>query len=165
MAYPRVNISYKGGEYYLTWIRTDSIKNYSPITQVYGVCFDSNKKILIARSSNEAQWQIPGGTPEKGETYKQTLKRELLEETDVEVEDIKILGVQRVEVPNQPKRIHYQLRCICNIKHLLAQTADPAKGKVWERKLVESNEVTKYVKWGKTGEAIFTDAIKLHTSS
>ena len=113
------DIIYKGQTYHLTWIKTDSLDNYSPITQVYGVCFDNEGNILIARSSESAQWQIPGGTPEENETIEQTLKRELLEEVDIEVKDIKVLGVQKVEVPNEPDKTHHQVRCICTIKKLL----------------------------------------------
>ncbi|KKQ75388.1 MAG: hypothetical protein US96_C0012G0017 [Candidatus Woesebacteria bacterium GW2011_GWB1_38_5b] len=154
-------ITHKGQQYDLTWIRTDSLEKYSPITQVYGVCFDDKGQILICREGNEASWIIPGGHPEAGETIEQTLQRELLEEVDIKVKDIKILGVQKVEVPSNPEATHFQVRCICKIDELLPQTPDPASGKVWERKLVPVEQINDYVKWGKTGEAIFSDAINL----
>lgn len=164
MNYPQDNIVNKGHAYHLTWIKASTLENYSPITQVYGVCFDDNGNILIGRSSETSQWQIAGGTPEKGETIVQTLKRELFEEIDVEVKDIKVLGVQKVEIPNEQNKTHYQVRCVCKIKKLLPQTPDPANGKTWERKFIPASEVTKHVKWGKTGESMFRDAIELNRS-
>lgn len=47
------------------------------------------------------------------------------------------------------------------IDQLLPQTPDPDNGKIAERKFVPSNEVTSWVKWGVTGDALFKDAIIL----
>ncbi len=38
--YPQNVISYRGLKYRLTLIKTNSLENFSPITQVYGICFD-----------------------------------------------------------------------------------------------------------------------------
>lgn len=149
-------------QYIHSWIKTDSIENYSPITQVYGICFNDEGQILIARSSATASWQIPGGHPENNEKINQTLQRELIEEVDIEVEKIKLLGVQKVEVVDYPDKTHYQVRCICKIKKLNPQTIDPANGSIWERKFVDQNEINEYVKWGSEAEKMFEDAINLN---
>ncbi len=162
MKYPQDIYLYKGTKVTNTWIKTDDIKNYSPITQVYGIVFNDNGEILVCRESKEGSWIIPGGHPEEGESIEDTLKRELLEEVDVEVEGIKPLGVQKVIFPdNDPDKAIYQVRCVAKLKKLNPQTPDPANDSTWERKFVPASEVTNYVKWGKTGEAIFRDAIKL----
>ncbi|MBP8590953.1 NUDIX domain-containing protein [Candidatus Shapirobacteria bacterium] len=115
--------------------------------------------MLITRTSEKDQWQIPGGRPEKGETREQTLERELLEEADAKVKNIKIIGAQKVEIINSPVKTHYRGRCACAIEKILPQTAGPAENRIWERRLVPARQVTRYVKWG-VGKAIFNDAIK-----
>jgi len=148
----------------LTWIRTDDVSKYSPITQVYGVIFNEKGEILICRGSNTADWQIPGGSPEKGETIEQTLKREIEEEADVLIKQIVPLGVQRVEyLESSDKAIHYQARFVALVDKVLPQTLDPDPkiNKVWQRKFIPHEKIAEFVKWGKTGNALFVDAIKV----
>ena len=166
MNYHQDTYLYKGTIVTNTWIKTSEIEKYSPITQVYGVIFDDEGNILIGRESKYGSWIIPGGHPEKGESIEETLKRELLEEVDVEIENIKPLGVQKVTFPDDSdkNKAIYQVRCIAKLKKLNPQTPDPANGNTWEREYVLSNQITEYVKWGKTGEAMFNDAIELYFS-
>jgi hypothetical protein len=70
--------------------------------------------------------------------------------------------VQKVEPVDNPKEIAYQARCVCQIDELLPQTPDPDGGMMRERKFVPANEITKYIKWGKLGDAMFKDAIELY---
>lgn len=162
MDYPTNIYFFNGTQVKNTWIKTYEVEKYSPIRQVYGVVFNDKNEILICRSSKEKDWQIPGGSPEKGETIEETLKRELLEEVDIEVSNIKPIGVQEATLPDSPnKKPIYQVRCIAKLTKLLPQTSDPDSGNTWERKFVPANEITKYVKWGVTGEAMFKDAIEM----
>jgi ADP-ribose pyrophosphatase YjhB (NUDIX family) len=164
MKYPQDTYLYKGSKVMNTWIKTDNVESFSPVTQVYGICFNENGEILICRESKKGNWLIPGGHPEKGESIESTLQRELSEEVDVKVKNIKILGVQRVDIPDSPSKTHYQVRCICLIEKLLPQTPDPASGNTWERKLVPADKITEYVKWGVVGEQMFKNAIELEGS-
>ncbi len=135
------------------------------ITQVYAVVFDENGDILIGRESEEKGWVICGGSPEEGETIEETLRRELIEELDVTVNNIHLLGAQEVEWKKSEKakrsEKYYQIRMIADIDELLPQTIDPAHHIVWERKIVPASQITEYVSWGVIGEALFYDAIKL----
>lgn len=163
MKHPQDTYLYKGTRVTNTWIRTGDIEKYSPITQVYGIVFNNKGEILVCRESKEGGWIIPGGHPEEGESIEETLRRELLEEVDVEIDDIKPLGVQKATFPDDPDKSKaiYQVRCIAKVKKLNPQTPDPANGSTWERKFVSASKVTNYVKWGNTGKAIFWDAISL----
>lgn len=162
MTKPNQTIDWEGEKFSVTWIKTNSLKGITPITQVYGVCFNDKEQILIARRVGRENWAIPGGHPEKNETIEETLKREFIEEVDVKIKNIRLLGVQKVYPENKPKEYFYQVRCICEVDEMLPQTPDLDNGENWERKFVPSNEITKYVKWGITGDTMFKDAISLH---
>ena len=163
MKYPQNTYLYNGTKVTNTWIKTSDIKKYSPITQVYGIIFDDKDRILVGRDSKRGSWIIPGGHPEKGESIEETLKREVLEEVDVEIDDITHLGVQKATFPDDPDKSKaiYQARSIAKVKKLNPQTPDPANDSTWERKFVPADKISEYVKWGEAGDAMFKDAIEL----
>jgi mutator protein MutT len=66
-----------------------------PIAGVAGVIIHKNK-ILLTKRGNEpgyGKWGLPGGVVELGEKVDDAVKREVFEETGIEVETIKILTV------------------------------------------------------------------------
>ena len=165
MNYPTSSYTFNGLEVTMTWLKDNDLSKYLPITQVYGIVFNSKGEILVARETSEGKWQIPGGKPEKGETIEETIRRELLEEVDVKAGKIYPLGAQKTEVPNNPNKsegdLFYQLRCVVELDELLPQTPDPDRGNVWERMFVPVGKITEYIKWGETGNAMFEDAVAL----
>jgi ADP-ribose pyrophosphatase YjhB (NUDIX family) len=124
------------------WHKDTNFQYLNPITQVYGVCFDQGGKILILKEMNK-EWNIPGGKPESNETPIQTLKRELAEEVDVEIDKCRMIGY--FEVLSDSPTI-YQLRFACRVKKINLQTPDPASNFLNERKFVIPNEFFDYVK-------------------
>ncbi|HKW62274.1 MAG TPA: NUDIX hydrolase [Candidatus Acidoferrum sp.] len=58
-----------------------------PVVGVGGVIVDRGRTVLIRRGTEPllGQWSIPGGTIEIGETLDEAVRRELLEETGLEV--------------------------------------------------------------------------------
>jgi 8-oxo-dGTP diphosphatase len=59
-------------------------------------------KVLLIRRGREpfkGQWAIPGGRIEENETVEQCLKREMKEETNLDVEPIRLVGIY-----SDPKR-------------------------------------------------------------
>lgn len=151
--------SWNGQEITYTWLPTNDVEKYKPVTQVYGVCLDTQNKILLIK---DKRWQIPGGTPEAGELPAEVLKRELIEEAQVEVNELIPLGVQEVKYPNNPDKkqgdLFYQYRYIAFIKKINPTQPDPATGKEYERKFVSFDEIDDYVKWGAVGREMFRDA-------
>src|SRR3989344_5525913 len=91
-------ITYKDIPYQVTWIKSmqKDKDNISPIKQVYVLVIDSKTSVLICREDSTKDWQLPGGKPEAGESIKETLDRELLEEVDVTVQTIVDLGYNEV---------------------------------------------------------------------
>ncbi len=59
------------------------------------VIFKENQVLLIKRGKEpfKGQWSIPGGGLEYGETLEQGLKREVREETNIEIEILALLNV------------------------------------------------------------------------
>jgi len=163
IANPKTVIKSNGQDITLTWIKSNNLSTFKPYYQVYGILFNLTGEILLIQE--KGKWKIPGGTPKTDETDIDTLKRELVEESDVTVSKIFPLGAQKVEHPNNPNKeegsLYYQLRYVCLVNKLLPQTPDPDTGITNPRKYVPSNQVTEYVKWGKVGNALFTDAINL----
>jgi len=142
-----------------TWIPTNDLQSFKPVAQVYGVCLNNEGKILVIK---DKRWQIPGGTPETGETPEQTLKRELIEEAQVEIDKLMPLGVQEVSYPNNPDKeqgdLFYQYRYIARVQKINPSQPDPDTGKEYERKFVSFEEIDEYVQWGKVGQEMFKDA-------
>lgn len=65
--------------------------------------FDQNGSILILRRSeqsrsNPGMWELPGGKPNPGETFEESLRREVREETGFEVDLHQSAGTADQEV-------------------------------------------------------------------
>ncbi|MFA4826997.1 MAG: NUDIX domain-containing protein [Candidatus Shapirobacteria bacterium] len=143
-----------------TWIPTDDIKKFQPITQVYGVCLNAKNEALICREPGKTNWGLPGGTPEGEESPIETLEREFMEEVDVKLTQIEPIGVQKVTIPESP--IYYQARFYCRVKKILPQTLDPDTGLLYERQFVPILELNKYLNWGAIGDAIVKRTMEIN---
>lgn len=142
-----------GKEVILSFLEKGEIENYekiSPVTQVSGLCFTEDGKVLIV-SSKPGKWGIPGGKPEINESLEETLKRETMEESCVEIEKIKLLGFVKVHFEGNPNKNEgddfYQARCFAIVKKINPIKTDPATGIKFSRKFVLPEEFIRYVKW------------------
>jgi 8-oxo-dGTP diphosphatase len=82
-----------------------------PMVGVGGVIVSNGRALLVKRGSPplEGQWSIPGGLLEIGETLIEGVRRELLEETGLEVRPLDLIDVfERIELDGGGKaRYHY----------------------------------------------------------
>ncbi len=148
----------------ISWYETNDFSKIKNVSQCYGVCFDKKSKILIVK--NKGKWILPGGTPEKGETFEQTLIREVDEEADVNITNMMPIGYNKIkEMKNGKKSIFYQLRFVAKVSKIKKQTLDPATNTLFERKFINPKDFLSYTHWGKTGEAMIKRALKVNSIS
>ena len=84
-----------------------------PIIGVGGIVFHEDQILLVKRGNEPAlgQWSIPGGVVHTGETLKEAVVREVLEETHLEVEVLALAKVlERIfREPDGRVAYHYVL--------------------------------------------------------
>ena len=84
-----------------------------PIAAVGGIVWKGDDVLLIRRGKppREGEWSLPGGGQELGETLEAALKREVFEETGIEIRVIGLLTVVDAIFPDGAGRIrhHYTL--------------------------------------------------------
>lgn len=62
---------------------------------VAAVVVDDDGRVLVIKRRDNGAWQLPGGVLELGETIHDGLRREVREETGVEVEPVRLTGVYK----------------------------------------------------------------------
>ncbi|MEN9405123.1 MAG: hypothetical protein RLY47_82 [Candidatus Parcubacteria bacterium] len=126
---------------------------YEKCRQAYGVCFCEGK-LVIGFGGKKNSWGLIGGTIEEGENFEQTLRREIIEESNMKIISFKPIGYQKV-VDLKDQSFIYQLRYACVVEPIGTFESDPAGG-ISEIKLIDPKEYKKYFDWGEIGERIIT---------
>jgi len=80
-----------------------------PLIGVGAVIVDGSRVVLVRRGSPPArgEWSIPGGLVKTGETLKEAVTREALEETELSVEPGDLLELLERIFPDESGRIQY----------------------------------------------------------
>ena len=77
---------------------------------VAAVLKDGEKFLIAKRGDNQSfpsKWEFPGGKVEEGESFKSALLREIKEELNVNINVLKKIASEKVEVNNIIISIHY----------------------------------------------------------
>ncbi|HYK37389.1 NUDIX hydrolase [Alloacidobacterium sp.] len=120
----------------------------SPIVGVGAVIIHDDRVLLIQRGQEplKGEWSLPGGALELGETLEQGIRREVLEETGLAIEPVKIIEVldRIVRDDAGTVRFHYVLvDFVCRITGGALCCASDASAAHWlPRK--ELNSHSKY---------------------
>jgi 8-oxo-dGTP diphosphatase len=80
-----------------------------PIVGVGAIVFKGDEVLLVRRGKEPAlgEWSLPGGAVEVGETLEEALRRELLEETGIEVEILGLSSFLERIFPDAAGKISY----------------------------------------------------------
>ena len=81
----------------------EKIKALMPIPSVEAIIMKEDSFLFLRRKNSPAkgEWWFPGGRIMKGETFKETLIREVKEETSLDVKVIKLIGVYNRIFPDR----------------------------------------------------------------
>jgi 8-oxo-dGTP diphosphatase len=119
-----------------------------PLVGVGGIVFREDKVLLIRRGKapGKGQWSIPGGGVRLGETLERALKRELLEETGLDVEPLDLIKVLDRIIPGEDGRIRYHyvlIDYLCVIRGgTLAAGSDALKAGFYPLKSLPKMDLT-----------------------
>jgi 8-oxo-dGTP diphosphatase len=112
---------------------------------VGGVVIAGGRTLLIRRGSApmEGQWSIPGGMLELGESIVEGVRRELAEETGLDVRVLDLIEVFERIIPGEGGRTRYHfviLDYLCEMVSGQAQAASDVTDVAWARE----DELEKY---------------------
>ncbi|MEK7568691.1 MAG: NUDIX domain-containing protein [Patescibacteria group bacterium] len=149
-----------GVEYIFEYSEADSFTHldYFRCRQAYAVCFCADK-MVIGYGGHKNSWGLIGGTIEEGEDFEQTLKREIQEESNMEVLKLLPVGYQKM-IDTRDDSFIYQLRYVCTARPYGPFVSDPAES-IIEIKLINPKDYKQYFDWGKIGERIISRALDL----
>ncbi|MBP9718876.1 MAG: NUDIX domain-containing protein [Candidatus Levybacteria bacterium] len=98
-----------------------------PLIDKLAWIYIKDRKILSTRSKGKDAWYIPGGKREEGESDKEALVREVLEELTVDLipETIKYLETFKAQAHGKPQGVFVQMTCYtADYKGELAPSAE-----------------------------------------
>jgi len=127
-------------------------------TQTYAVCFYEGKMVVVYNGKKDT-WGFVGGTIEEGETFEETLVREIKEESNMEVLKCLPVGYQKVTNTNNGEVV-YQLRYVCTAQPYGEFISDPA-GTITKIALINPADHKKYFDWLEIGDRIIERALEL----
>lgn len=78
---------------YIRWLRSQVGHERVILTYVGGCIFNAQGEVLLQRRSDNGRWGLPGGAIEPGESIRQAAVREVKEETGLEVDVGRLIGV------------------------------------------------------------------------
>lgn len=64
------------------------------VTAAMGIIYDKEKGILFEKRTDNGMWCVPGGAMELGETAEEALRREIREETSLEIKNPRFFKVR-----------------------------------------------------------------------
>ena len=131
-----------------TW-REGSVPENLKVTQVYGVIFSRDGRVLL--SVDGGKYSLIGGHPEEFDGgMAATLKREVLEEVNIEIENPIMLGYQEVDEENGLP-VYAQVRMAALIASVGEIRPDVDNGKTYGRLLVPPARAIELLGWGDIG--------------
>ena len=111
--------------------------------KAHAVCMYDGKMLLVNLPEWDI-WSIPGGTREFGELIEDTLKREVLEETNCKIIDFTPIAYQKI-INSSGDKFHYRLQYLCNVVPLGDFKGDVIAGGVSKIAWINPNNFESYI--------------------
>ncbi len=128
------------------------------IKQVYGIVFNEEGNIFLR--IDDGLYKLTGGRPEiEDETIEDTLRREFIEEANITIKNIHLLGYQLATENNEVKP-YAQVRMIALIDKIFENRPDLDNGKLYERVFKTPKETIDLLNWGEVGRKQIEEAVK-----
>lgn len=149
-----------------TWFDIDNLNDippsHFPFNQVYAVAICEGTREAVIVTYDNSKDNLSGGIIEAGESFEQTLRRELNEEINATVIDWKPLGYQQVKPTDGSSPPAYQLRVLAIVSiHTRFVRGHDSGGSVTGNKTVPLEELAITIGHGATGEHLQQRAMKL----
>src|SRR6266480_6177819 len=107
---------------------------------VFALIFDEDQRVLLARRRDIDWWNLPGGGMEAGETVDEALWREVREETGLEVEVERLVGVY-----SKPQKQEVVLTFRCHITSgTLQPTEETSESQFFPPDAIPANTLPKH---------------------
>lgn len=130
----------------------DEFVNLKNVTQVYGIVLNKKNQIILV-SGKSKRWILPGGGIEEGETYLDTLNREVYEETAIKLKSDSIIPLFYQEVfwkeDDKWKFEGTHIRFLARINKQEEFTEDPDMNDIVNHLFISVKDIHKKLDWGK----------------
>jgi 8-oxo-dGTP diphosphatase len=119
-----------------------------PFIGVGGLVFDGGRVLLVERGNDPLKgwWSVPGGILETGERLIEGVKREVAEETGLDVEPYEMFEIFERILRDDEGRAEYHyvlIDYLCRVTGGEARAADDAAGLAWvKREELRSYKIT-----------------------
>lgn len=126
------------------------------IQAVHAYCFFGDK-LVVVYSDEKGYWTPPGGAVEEGEDVRTAVRREVKEETNMNVLKHRFIGCQDI---TEEKGVVSQTRSVCIVEPHGPFLEDP-DGDITKIELIDPEDYKKYIGWGEIGDHIMKRALEL----
>lgn len=154
-----IHWEWQGNEHRFEIFVTDDFSHLQQVKQVYALVLSKDRlNVLVVKEKNGLR-MLPGGTVEEGETWLDTLVREVKEETnrDVDLETVRPLFYQHAykkNVPGDWEFLRTEIRFSVVVANDRDFISDPDHGKIVEAVWVPIAKLEEYLEWGETTRLI-----------
>lgn len=129
------------------------------VKQVHGLIFTRDGRLLLRRDGEH--YSLAGGKPEPDDGgLEGTLRKELLEEVNIEIEPPVLIGYQLVDEQNG-SHPYAQVRMAAFLKNVGPSRPDPATGRTYERLWVPPSRAVSLLDWGQVREQQIQSAVEI----